>query len=831
MLYYKAQIYCLIIIAIVLCVCWLGIKQKSRENKIFTATLIAAFINLCFDIASNYTVNHLETVPPLLNRIVHWFFFISMATLFLLVYKYMVALIEKEVERQLHGRIISCVPYGVVFWLTMLLPLQYIETPQGNYSYGPAVFALYACVAIYIFMIIELIIRHQRNISAKNKTAITLGLVFVLSASLFQMIIPAALTSSLGVLLFCLSVYMTVANPDAVLVELLKEETARADAANRAKSDFLAKMSHEIRTPINAILGMNEMILRESKETDTKKYAHDIKSSASSLLSIINEILDSSKIESGKMEIVPDNYEISSMLNDLYNMISIRAKDKELELVFDVADDIPAEYYGDDIRIRQVLVNLLTNAVKYTTRGTVTLTLTGKRDKEKAILHFSVKDTGIGIKEEDIEKLFAKFQRIDESRNRYIEGTGLGMNIAVQLLRLMGSELQVRSVYGEGSEFSFDIVQGIVNDEPLGDFKERILRVSKEYDYQTGYMAPDAKILVVDDNDMNRKVFKGLLKQTGMQVHEAEGGISCLEMVKKYAFHMIFLDHMMPEMDGIETLQAMREQCLCPDTPVIMLTANAVVGAKEQYLQAGFHDFLTKPIMPDKLDNIILQYLPKELVKGAEYLKEELPAKDMGSLPEIEEFDFDYAIKLLKSEELLLKTLKDFYDSLKGFGKRLTEFFEKLENEESLQMYRIEVHALKSTSAMVGALLLSKLARLLERAALEKDLERIRTLHPVFLEEIEAHRHRLADIFSKEAEKKPVGEPAELLPYFSMLRIGLENDDYDTVDFVFEQMNKYQYSESVQELMECLAEQIMNLEAEEAISTVETIEGMLKGEI
>lgn len=829
MLYYKAQIYCLFIVAILFFMCWLGIKQKSKENKIFDAILIFAFVNLCFDIASNYTVNHLETVPPVVNRIIHWFFFVSLATLFFMVYKYMVALIEKEVERKLYGQKISYLPYIIVFVLTMVLPIHYVETPQGNYSYGEAVFMLYACVGIYILLIIELIIRHRRNISAKNKTAVILGLLCVMSTSLYQMVIPVALTSSLGVVLFCLCMYMTVANPDAVLVGLLKEETARADAANRAKSDFLAKMSHEIRTPINAVLGMNEMILRESRETETKKYAHDIKSSASSLLSIINEILDSSKIESGRMEIVPDNYEISSLLNDLYNMISVRAKDKELELVFNIDANIPTEYYGDDIRIRQVLVNLLTNAVKYTTKGTVTLTLTGRREGENAVLHFSVKDTGIGIREEDIEKLFARFQRIEEARNRYIEGTGLGMNIAVQLLMLMGSELQVQSEYGRGSEFSFDIVQRVINAEPLGDFQERILRVAKEYDYQVGYVAPDARVLVVDDNEMNRKVFGNLLKQTQIQVYEAESGIACLEMVKQHVFHMIFLDHMMPEMDGIETLHAMQKQRLCGDVPVIMLTANAITGAKEQYLREGFHDFLTKPIMPDKLDNMILQYLPKELIRKKDYKKEGVDAGEGKQLPDLEEFDFTYAMQLLKSEELLLKTLADFYASLQGLIGKLSGLFEELEQEEALQAYRIEVHALKSTAATVGALLLSKLAGLSETAAGKQDRERIRVLHPILLEELWKHRERIAGILPEKQEKQ-AGISEELLPYLGMLKAGLVNEDYNTVDFVFAQVSKYLYQEEIQALVNSLAEQIRNLDTEEAVKTIHNMEKSVRGE-
>jgi len=313
----------------------------------------------------------------------------------------------------------------------------------------------------------------------------------------------------------CSSIYKIVSGSieKAKLTAELEKAKEDAENANQAKTQFLARMSHEIRTPINAVLGMDEMILRESKEEDTRKYAHDIKSSANALLSIINEILDSSKIESGKMEIVADNYDFGSFINDLYNMIVIKAKDKGLQLVFDVDPNLPSRFFGDDIRIREVLVNLLTNAVKYTTEGTVTMSVTGRTEGKNAILHFSVKDTGIGIKKEDIGKLFVQFERIEESRNRHIEGTGLGMNIALQLLALMGSELKVESVYGEGTEFYFDLVQEIVDYEPLGDFQKKIAEGATKPVEDIEYTAPTAKVLVVDDNDMNRKVFKHLLRR------------------------------------------------------------------------------------------------------------------------------------------------------------------------------------------------------------------------------------------------------------------------------------------------------------------------------
>ena len=684
MIYYKAQMYGIFVIVVLFVMCWFGIKQKSRDNKIFNAILLSGLVNLIFDIASNYTVNHLETVHPMVNRVVHICFFVSMATLFLLVYRYLAALVEKELGRVLKGKTLTYIPCIIVFIVDMIAPIYYMETDQGNYSYGPGVDVLYASVILYMALIVWHIIKYRKSISDKNKMAVKLGLVSVVGTSMLQLFVPIALTSSLGVILFCLFMYMTVANPDAVLVGLLKEETARADAANRAKSDFLAKMSHEIRTPINAVIGMNEMILRESTETEVQKYAYDIKSSANTLLSIINEILDASKIESGKLEIIPVNYEISSLFYDLYNMIDLKAKKKGLKLIFDIDPNIPIGYYGDDIRIRQVLVNLLTNAVKYTHEGTVTMTVRANIEGEKAVLHYSVKDTGIGIKDEDLGKLFAQFERIEESRNRHIEGTGLGMNIAMQLLVLMGSDLKVQSEYGKGSEFYFDIEQSITNSEPLGDFNERINQAAKAYSYDVSYIAPNARLLVVDDNEINRKVVRGLLKQTQIQISEAGSGKECIEIMEQQDFDLIFLDCMMPIMDGVETFHILKERNLCGSTPVIMLTANAVVGAREQYLAEGFSDYLTKPIIPDKLDKMILKYLPEELIEKGDYIKEVKESKSEESLLQLDEFDFEYAMSLLNSKEILEKTLFDFYNMLGNLPSKLEGLYDAIEQEETL---------------------------------------------------------------------------------------------------------------------------------------------------
>ncbi len=415
----------------------------------------------------------------------------------------------------------------------------------------------------------------------------------------------------------CRSIYKIVSSSleKARLTAELEKAKLEAENANKAKSQFLAKMSHEIRTPINAVMGLNEMILRDSSEDKIQKYAHDVKNSSMVLLSIINDVLDSAKIESGMMELVPAEYELGSIINDLYNMISIKAEDKGLELVFDIDPTLPKGYYGDDKRIRQIILNLLTNAVKYTSKGSVAFKVTGRVEGENAVLCFSIKDTGIGIKPEDIDSIYDAFKRFDISRNRNVESTGLGMNIAQQFLKLMDSELHITSEYEKGSEFSFEIEQPVINHEKLGEFKEGSFKVVENEVYMSGYTAPEAKILVVDDNSMNRMVFAAILEPTMMQVTEAESGKECLELVKREKFDIIFLDHMMPEMDGIEVLHIIKEQKLCEDTPIIVFTANAIAGDRERYLEEGFDDFISKPIMPERLDEVILRYLPSRLVK------------------------------------------------------------------------------------------------------------------------------------------------------------------------------------------------------------------------
>lgn len=540
-----------------------------------------------------------------------------------------------------------------------------------------------------------------------------------------------------------------------LLDALRKEKSSQqeAEAANMAKSSFLANMSHEIRTPINAILGMNEMILREEKDPAIRGYAGNIQASGNSLLSIVSDVLDISKIESGKLEIIPVDYEVNSLISDCCNMAAGRAKAKELELLVECADNVPMKLCGDETHIRQIIMNLLTNAVKYTEKGTVKLIVSGRFTDGGFVLKVDVSDTGIGIAEENLPQLFTQFQRFDLQRNRNIEGTGLGLSIVKRLCDLMSGTITARSVLGSGSTFTVELPQKVVDSTPCGGVNLNY-SAGAEHEYHHSFEAPEAKILAVDDLPVNLLVIANLLKETRIKIDTAGSGRECLDKCSQQKYDLILMDHMMPEMDGVLTFEKLHGDKSSPnfETPVIMLTANALAGMREQYMDVGFADYVSKPVRGAKLEEAIRRNLPESLIKPA---SPEIPAEAVSTEPSgfadicgaVPELNVNAALQYCcGSAELLNDLLHDFTEN--DHFSDLKAAFE----EKRWEDYRRHAHSLKSTSLMIGLTGLSERARASELALKGGCTEFAELNHDSLIEEYSALLGKIKDYLKDKRE-------------------------------------------------------------------------------
>ena len=510
-----------------------------------------------------------------------------------------------------------------------------------------------------------------------------------------------------------------------------------AEAADKAKSNFLANMSHEIRTPMNAIIGMSEFILRDSPDETAKRHATRIKSASRTLLSIINDILDFSKIESGKMELVNDSYQLSHLISDVASMINARLQTKPVTFKLEIDENIPNRLYGDEVRLKQILINLLGNALKFTQSGAITLTMRHeKMDESHCRLFCSVSDTGIGIKPKDLQTIFSSFTQVDTKRNRAVEGTGLGLAICRQLIEMMGGSIHVESEYGKGTSFFFDVVSAVEGWQRLREAPMSPLDQAENAFHAT-FCAPEARALVVDDNEMNLDVAEGILDPYQITVVKAMSGPDALERFAEDTFDIIFMDHMMPVMDGVEAMRRIRLMEGGEVIPIVALTANALSGAAAEYKKYGFQAFLAKPIAPKSMENILRQLLPSRLIQPIKE-KPKAPA-EAGSVPtqaanvQNDVIDEESALKYcMGSRAFLDRMLATFRKNEKT--KQLESFFRM----QDWDNYRIVVHSLKGNALTIGALRLSEHAKELEFAARDDRIGEIMEKHEPFLKEYRA---------------------------------------------------------------------------------------------
>lgn len=712
------------------------------------------------------------------------------------------------------------------------------------------------------------------------------------------------------------------------MMEELKEAKIRAEEANVSKSNFLSNMSHEIRTPMNAIVGMTEILLRSDLNEQDRGYLMNIKNSGAALLTIINDILDFSKIESGKLEIIEDEYEPMSMLSDLSMIFLNRIAEKPIELMFDIDKELPHKMYGDSLRIRQVIINIANNAIKFTDAGFVRLTIKVTRMSENDMVNLdvSVEDSGQGIKPEDMNKLFGSFQQVDTKKNRNKEGTGLGLSISRQLVELMGGHIGVESTYGKGSKFYFNIPQKAIGEQKAAVVKpeaithvpmvvsglmrdERILKqlqtMAEEYglcyvdcyeakkngqdadfffvdeamyqevkgsieeyftshgaqlcvlqnpmkenvwdkqvtvinkplyslnfcqvinhettanfvetDHAMNFIAPQAQILIVDDNEMNLKVATGLLQPLQMQIDTANSGRKAIEMVQKKRYDIVFMDHMMPVMDGVETTQTIRkfDDAYLQEMPIIALTANAVIGAREIFKEAGMNDFVAKPIEINDICTKIRKWLPEHLIQKLSApvgTQQEIPTEE---LPAIEGIDVQEGIKNSGSLELFMNLLGDFY---KLIDLKATKI-EKCLADGMIRDYTIEVHALKNTARMIGALELSELFFKMEQCGNAGDVETINRENPAVMELYRSYKPILEPYGKANEQDKKEVPRAEIMAALNSLSTAMDTFDLDGADAALAELEQYRMPEALGTYMESLRAYVADVAMEEVMDT------------
>lgn len=629
---------------------------------------------------------------------------------------------------------------------------------------------------------------------------------------------------------------MTIVDVTKIIEQnhLMKRLVLQTEDANRAKTNFVSNMSHEIRTPMNSIVGITEILLRSRHSPKEQEYLLNIQSSGRVLLTIINDVLDCSKMEAGKMQLFDEPYDTCSLFHDLRISMENRIGHSGLELIYDIDQDIPCKLKGDMGRIRQVIINLVNNAIKYTEKGSVRFSVhVRQKNTDKVMLYYEVADTGIGIRKEDQKILFDAFQRVEMDRNRYVEGTGLGLTISQNLVNMMGGVIEVESEYGKGSRFFFTIEQTIIDPTPVSavNYNGQKDNVT-EKEAECLFIAPEAHILLVDDNELNLVVAKELLKPLRMQIDTAENGLQAVKMVRGSQYDLVLMDYMMPVMDGIEAAKAIRAlpEDKYQKLPIIALTANAMVDARKEFLNAGMNGFVAKPIDFARICNQLKLWLPKDLVRDVpkeeakKLLADDLSDREIQPEDPQMGFSFEEGVKHCGSKAALMKTIRIFYRTIDSKADKI----EQCLKEGLISDYVVEVHALKSSALLIGAVPLSEAAKELEGYGKQGKTELLEEKTPDLLAMYRDFKDILKPYADKEEAARQEASNGEWCQALQQIHQCIEQFDLDGVDRIMEKLEEYQIPECIRESMDQLRVYVADVSMEEIMELTDTMTGLLR---